>query len=539
MTISRRRFLANSTAAGAATMAAMTFGLPAARAQSADGVISIALASARPNGVNPQQTGLAGGDNWTISQVFQSLSRAEPGTFAVTPEDFQPSLAESWESSEDAKTWTFHLRKGVQFHKGYGEMTADDVLFTYGRQLDPEAVTNGKVLFANIANVEAPDSHTVVFTLKRPDPLFNGSTAVTLPASIISKKAWEEKGEEAFKFDPIGTGPYMVESADDTGVMLTANDQYWEAPAATKNVRVSFIADTTARTLAFASGQVDMIEGVRQPGWIPTMLQRDPNTIIDATKPGSFNHLHIALNKPPLDDLKIRQAIRYAINNEQLAAAFGPELSTPIVGVIASQFAGAVTKDELPEELRYDPDPEKAKALLAEAGYPDGLTIKAFTSQREDYSTIMLMIQEQLRAANITLDLDIIDHNTMHSENRSDKNTLALNSSSFPPVPTQPLLQLLSAAAEVKPDGSGQGNYSHYGVAIPGIDALLEQVQDEPDFDKRIALVKECELQVLRDLPMLGIITLSYVIARNPRIDLGYEVKSGYAYWPLHLAKIV
>lgn len=535
MTISRRRFLANSTAAGAATAAALTFGLPAARAQSAAGTISIALAARAPTGVSPMQTGLTGGDNWAIHQVFQSLVRPDPGTFAVTPDDFRPSLAESWEVSEDSKTWTYHLRKGVQFHKGYGEMTSDDVLFVYQRQLDPDTVTNGKVLFANIESVTAPDATTVVFTLKRPDPLFNGSTAVTLPASIVSKKAFEEKGEEAFNFDPVGTGPYEVQSADETGIMLNAFAEHWDGPAATQNVHVTFIADTTARTLAFASGQVDMIEGVRQPGWIPTMQQRSADTIFDATTPGSFNMLHINLTKAPLDDIRVRQAIRYAINNEQLAGAYGP-LSTPMVGIIASQFAGAVTKDELPEELKYNHDPEKAKALLAEAGHPDGVTIPAFTSQREDYAAIMLMIQEQLRAANINLDLQIIDHATMHAENRLDKNTLALNSSSYPPVPTQPLLQQLHSAAVVKADGTGQGNYSHYGVAIPGVDELIDTAQDEPDFDKRIALIKDVEKKVLTDLPLIGIVTLSYVIARNPRVDVGFPVKSGYAYWPLHLA---
>ena len=175
-----------------------------------------------------------------------------------------------------------------------------------------------------------------------------------------------------------------------------------------------------------------------------------------------------------------------------------------MVGIIAPQFAGAVTKKELPPELQYNYDPKKAKALLAEAGHPNGVTIPCFTSQREDYAALMLMLQEQLRAAGINLDLKIIDHATMHAENRKDRNAVALYSSSFPPVPTQPFLQLLSAAAEVKADGGGAENYSHYGVAMPGIDALIEKAQDEPDFNKRIALIQEIEKQVLRDLPAAG-----------------------------------
>lgn len=534
MALSRRRFLINAGAAGAA--AGIGLHMPAAFAQ--EDVITIALAARTPTGVNPQQTGLTGGDNWAIYQVFNTLVRNPDGRFATRPEEFEPSLAESWESSEDAKTWTYKLRQGVQFHKGYGEMTSEDVLFTFGRQLDPEIVTGGKVNFGNIASVDAPDAYTVVFTLKRPDPLFNGSAISILTASIISKKAFEEKGE-GFNTDPVGTGSYEVESFSETqGISLVAFADHFGEQAATSKVQVSFIADTTARTLAFASGQVDMIEGVRSPGWIPTMQQRSAETIFDATSPGSFNTLHLNLTRGPLDDIRVRQAIRYAIDNEALASAYGP-LAKPMVGIIASEFQGSVTREELPPELQYNYDPEKAKALLTEAGYPDGVEIACYTSQREDYSAIMLMIQEQLRTVGITLALDIIDHTAFHAENRADKNAMPLNSSSYGPVPLNVFLQQVSAPAEVKADGTGQGNFSHYGVAMPGIDDLLTQAQDEPDFDKRTAIVKEIEKKLLTDLPILGIITLSYVIARNPRVDLGFPVQSGFAYWPLNKARRV
>lgn len=535
MILSRRHFLAQGSAIGAAATLGLNVG-STALAQGAP--ITIALASRAPTGLNPQQAGLTGGDSWAIRQIFDTLVKADDGTFGVRPEDFRPCLAESWQSSEDAKTWIYRLRQGVKFHKGYGELTSDDVLFTFGRHLDPKIVTNMKALYSNIESVSAPDKYTVRFNLKRPDPIFNGSVVTTLAANILSRKAFEERGAN-FNMDPIGTGAYQVDNVSQTeGVLLTAFPDYFEGPAVTKTVQISFIADTTARTLAFASGQVDMIEGVRSPGWIPTMRQRAPQTIFDATEPGSFNTIHLNLTRPPLNDLRVRQAIRYAINNEQIAAAFS-RLAAPMVGIIAPQFAGSVKKENLPPELQYNYDVKKAKALLAEAGFPSGVTIPCFTSQREDYAAIMLIVQEQLRAAGINLDLKIIDHATMHAENRKDRNNVALYSSSYPPVPTQPFLQWLSAGAEVKPDSTGGENYSHYGVAMPGIDTLIEKAQDEPDFEKRTALIQDAEKQVLRDLPLLGIITLSYVIARNPRVDIGYPVKSGYAYWPLNRAKRV
>lgn len=521
---------------GAATLAAAR--ADKAQAQAAAQPISIALAARAPSGLSPHQTALTGGDNWATRQCFDWLVKPEDGTFAIRPADFRPSLAESWESSPDARTWTYRLRRGVMFHKGHGEMTSEDVVFSFGRHLDRSIVTNQKALYSNLASVEAVDRYTVRFTTRRPDPLFNGSTITNISSGILCKRAFEERGQ-GYNMDPIATGPWQVESVSPTqGVLFSAFREHFDGVAAWPQLRVGFIADTTARTLAFASGQVDMIEGVRAPGWIPSMRGRMPQAQFDATAPGSFNLLHLNLTRPPLNDLRVRQAIRLAINNEAIAAAY-PGLSVPMVGIIAPQFAGSVRKADLPAELRYEHDQRRARALLAEAGHPNGVTIPCFTSQREDFSSIMLMIQEQLRAVNIRLDMRIIDHATMHAENRRDRNNVALLSSSYPPVPTTPFLHQLHSSAGVKPDMTGGENYSHYGVAMPGIDSLIESAEAEPDFERRIALIHQIERQVLRDLPLLGLVTLSYVIARNPRIDVGFPVRSGPAYWPLNRARRV
>lgn len=534
--INRRQFLSQTALAGSALALATTGSIFPAFAQTES--LTIALAARASNGMSPQQPGIGGADNWVVYQLFNQLVRHPLGKWAMRPEEFEPNLAESWESSEDAKTWTYVLREGVQFHKGYGELTAEDVAFTFGRHVDPAVQTLNKVLYENIESVEAVDPRTVRFTLKQSDPIFNGTCASQITGSILCKRAFEEKGE-GFNTDPIGTGPYQFDSVNQNrGIRLTAFPEHFDGAPATPTIEVSFIADTTARTLAFASGQIDMIEGVRAPGWLQTMQQRNPQTIFDATSPGSFNEFHINLTREPLNDVRIRQAIRYGINNEQIARAFGA-MATPMVGIIAPQFEGSVTKEELPEELRYDYDPERSRALLAEAGFPNGLTIPCFASQREDYATISLMIQEQLRGVGINLDMQIIDHSTFRSDNRLDKNSLSLYSSSFPPVPTQPIQVMLAASAAVKADGTGQENFSHYGVAIEGVDDLMNQAENEPDFDRRIALIKEAEKKILADLPVLGIITLSYVIARNPRVDIGYPVEGGPAYWSLAKARRV
>ncbi len=526
--LNRRKFLELPVAAAALSCAP-------ARAAARDTIV-IALAARAVATLNPSATTL-GADNWACSQIFDTLVAPDNGTFAMTPTEYRPRLAQSWGSSPDAKTWTFRLRGGVLFHKGYGELSADDAAFTFARLIDPKTVASGKVLYENIASVAATDPHTVEFRLKRPDPLFCGSAIFTMSGNIVSRKAFQERGDK-FALDPIGTGPFQVDRVDLVrGVSLSAFRDYFDGAAATPKLEVRYILDTTARTLAFLSGQVDIIEGARTPGWMQSIKQHKPGTIFDGTKPGSVNTLSLNLTRKPLDDLRVRQAIRYAIDNAALAHAYG-EMGGQMWGINPPQFPGAVSDGDLPPELRYAYDPDKAKKLLADAGLGGGVTIPCFTSQREDYSAVMLMVQEQLRRVGIAIDMKIVDHTAMHNDDRRDLNTIAMLSSSYPPVPTQSLQEQLAASSVVKPDGTGGTNYSHYGVAMPGVDDLLRRVFDEPDFAKRMALCQEVERRVLRDLPLLGLITLSYITARNPRIDLGYTVRSGYAYWPLRTATV-
>src|SRR5690606_10213094 len=160
------------------------------------------------------------------------------------------------------------------------------------------------------------------------------------------------------------------------------------------------------------------------------------------------------LTRAPFDNLLVRQALMHAIDREAVAAALAPMGGT-MNGLQPDFFPAGFKKEELPEELQDNYDPEKSRALLAEAGYPDGISFSALCSQREDYSSTMLIVQELIRPAGFNMDLQIIDHTAYHADNRSDKNTLAMHSSSYPPIPTQIYFQQLASASEVKSDGTG------------------------------------------------------------------------------------
>jgi peptide/nickel transport system substrate-binding protein len=524
-----RRLLLGTAAAAAAT------GLwaPALRAAAPD-TLRFASAAGGPRNADPNQT-TQGSDNWACIQMFEYLVLPPDGDFGVRPEDFQPWLAESWTTSEDARTWVFKLRPGVQFHHGYGEMTSDDVVRSFIRARD-EGVS--KANYANIVDAKASGPLEVTITLQNPDPMFLSSTVATNRTMIVSAKAEAELGE-GFQQKAVGTGPYKIDRFDpEKGMYLSRHEGYWGEPGVITNIECLYIADTTARTLALLSGEVDMIEGVRQPGWIPQIQAQKPDLIFDMTVPGSFNTLFFNLDKDPLQNILIRKAIMHGINKQEIVEALTP-MSRMVYTLNPPNYPTGFALEDLPEELRYEYDPDKAKALLAEAGMPDGFNIPVNTSQREDYKSQHLIIQEQLRQIGINIDLTIMDHTAYHATNRENLNTLNINSSSLPPVPLFVYNQYAPSAANMTPDGKGGGNYSHYGVAIPGVDDLLAQMLEATDFEGYIAKGREVELKIQHDLPMAGLPTLSYVVVRNPRIDLGFEVKSGFAFWRFCKAKIV
>jgi len=524
-----RRTLLGTAAAGVA----VSLYAPRLRAAAPD-TLRFASSAGGPRKADPNQT-TQGSDNWHCEQMFEYLARPDDGNFGVNPSDFHPWLAESWTTSDDARTWVFTLRQGVPFHKGYGEMTSEDVAHSFRRAMTLGVSTSN---YVNIADVQPTGKYEVTLTLKNPDPLFLGSTIFTNNVMVVSKKADEEKGE-GFATDPIGTGPYQMDRFDsERGVYLSRFDDYWGEPANIANVECLYIADTTARTLALISGEVDMIEGVRQPGWVPQIQGQKPDLIFDMTVPGSFNTLFFNLSKDPLQNIQIRKAIMHGINKQEIVDALQP-MSRMVYTLNPPNYPTGFALEDLPENLRTEYDPDEARKLLADAGFPNGFRIPVNTSQREDYRSQHLIIQEQLRQIGVEIDLTIMDHTAYHATNRQNLNTLNINSSSLPPVPLYVYTTYASTAANMTDDGKGGGNYSHYGVDMPGVDDMLDAMLQTTTFEDYVAKGREVELKIQEDLPMAGLPTLSYLVVRNPRIDIGFDVKGGYAFWRFCKASIV
>jgi peptide/nickel transport system substrate-binding protein len=151
----------------------------------------------------------------------------------------------------------------------------------------------------------------------------------------------------------------------------------------------------------------------------------------------------------------------------------------------------------------------------------------------------MLMIQEMLRKIGVDMRIRTVDHTAYHTDNLRDQNIFPMNSETTAPVATSLLRTYFASSNEVRKDGKGGRNYSHYGTALPGVDDRIAKILDEPDLQRREAMTREAELKILRDMPAFNALSLSWVFARNPRLDLGFKVHASYAYFTLAKARFI
>ena len=190
--------------------------------------------------------------------MFSGLVRFTPGT--ASPNTIEPDLAENWNSSKDGLEWTFNLRKGVQCHHNFGELTAADIVFSFARAANPKSSSFSSD-FNVFDSVKALDPYTVKITLKNPIPSLLGLITNYHGGNIVCKKAVEEMGEDFLK-RPIGTGPFMFgEYKPQRYLKLVANPKYFRGSPKLNGIMYTYIPSDSARDLAFQAGELDIIYG--------------------------------------------------------------------------------------------------------------------------------------------------------------------------------------------------------------------------------------------------------------------------------------
>ncbi len=309
--------------------------------------------------------------------------------------EFIPAIAESYTLSDDGLTYTFKLKKGIRFHDGK-DCTAKDVKYTYDKLAGLSgAKALSSTLSAELAKVECPDDYTVVFTLKNKD------------AGFLSKAIFSivEKDYEKNATQPIGTGPYkFVQYVKGQKVVLEKNDGYTtiaDRKPKVDRVEFSIMTDENAKLMALKSGDLD-IAGINSSDI--QALGSDFDII-----QGPQNMVQIfALNNKvkPLDNLKVRQAICYAIDKDEIISTVANGAGTKVESFLSPSMA-VYYNDKI---NAYHPDAAKAKELLKEAGYADGftLTVKVPSNYQFHVDTAQV-IKNQLAKVGITLNIQLIE----------------------------------------------------------------------------------------------------------------------------------
>ncbi len=480
--------------------------------------------SARDIGSLDPAFGIGNGDEMPMRQIYNTLVSPPNGALRLGINELQGEIAERWEMSADAKAWTFHLRPGVKWHKGYGEVTSEDVAFTLNRMRDPKTGSQYSANFRLIAAVETPDPLTVIVRLSEPSPFFYAIALMPRYGGWVQcRKAVLELGDR-YALNPVGSGAFeFVSYEPKQKLTLKAFDAYWDGRPAIDRVEMLFLPETSARTLAFIKGDLQWIEAATTPGWQATLKRQMPDVKIAAGRPGGVNTLFLNMTRKPLDNLKVRQAIAHAIDLSVWEKAYG-DLARRMYGITPVGYYGSLTQADVPkEDWPFTFDPARSKALLAEAGLPEGFAIDAFVTEREDYKANMLIIQEQLRKVGIQINLRVVEHSTFHAEIRRDLNSLIVYSSGQPPL-TQVVLSNFYDSRAIVGKPTRNMNFSHFGDVGGNMDAQIVAANQEVDGDKRLAMLKALQIDIMRQVPVVPLPDVAGGWVHSPRVRLGFPV---------------
>jgi peptide/nickel transport system substrate-binding protein len=449
--------------------------------------------------------------------VYEALLRHPPGIVDV--EKLQPALAERWSVGPDKVSWTFHLRKGVQWHEGFGEFTAEDVKYSIERVKDPKVGSPFIKSLDAVESVTVVDPYTVRIRTKKPFPDLPALMVDYQAGNIVSKKAVEKLGKD-IRFHPVGTGPFKFHSYKPReSYTLVANESYWRGKPILQRVIISFVPDDSTRELALRNGEVDAISLPAKQEWIERL--RKGGFEVNLTFPANMFSLHFNLTQKPLNDIRVRRALCHAISREELISFLGKNVAKAEYSPLPSGYVGHTE-----EVARYPYDPAAAKRLLAEAGFPGGFKLSMNISNSNIYLPPMQVIQEQWKKIGVELELKVVDHPTYHQLIRKDANPVVIYGAYRYPLTGDAYLTQFYHSDAIVGKKTAIINFSHYGEAIPGIDKYLDEARFELDMKKQKTLWEKAQKQIMEDAVCFPLLTRLYAMAKGKHLDLGFEQKS-------------
>ncbi|KXK60659.1 hypothetical protein AWW66_17750 [Micromonospora rosaria] len=403
-------------------------------------------------------------------QIYESLVQSYRG-------EIKPAIAESWEQSADGLTITFTLRDNAYFHSGR-KVTAADVKYSIERIKDPATRAPRARSYEGITSVEAVDERTAVFTLAKPNAAIL-TLLSTAASSVVDKSVVDAEGGLNGDVDG-GSGPFKLASrVTGQAIKLDKHDRYWESGVPyLDGLDFSFNPDDNARAAAVRSGTVDFL-------WRPAPEFIDALKRDEALKwyggSGSLSlHLRLNTSKAPYDDVKVRQAIFLALDRQEILnvanSGFGTALNA---GYLPPDRYGALT-----EPVYGQPDIEKAKTLLTEAGYPDGFEAKLMVIATSAFQVRSAEVeQQQLAKIGIRVTIESVESTIADTRTKSGDFDMYQSGFGLTYDPDERF-----TASFLANGGLNYGNWSD-----PEYENLVVQARSELDKDKRAALYQQAE----------------------------------------------
>jgi peptide/nickel transport system substrate-binding protein len=403
----------------------------------------------------------------SLSPIYQPLVELSANL------SLRPDLATSWSVSGDGLVWTFTLRHGVLFHNGR-ELTSADVRFSINRILDPKTGARGRADLSLIESIATPDKYTVQFKLKSPFGVFPNKLATTYQA-IVPPEAVDSATDQVAK--PIGTGPFRYEEwKTNDHLSATRWDRYWEPDKPyVDRIVVKPVPDETVRLTALQTGDIMITTDVPQARIEGLFKQPSPDYVIRLNRGGAGQGV-IALNTrhKPLDNIKVRQAIAFAINKQELVEAAFRGWGRPVNQNFPPSSPWYLSVKDRTQDLT------QAKQLLAEAGLPGGFKATMIVGNGYGLAAVAQVFQAEVQRIGVNLDLQVYDIPTW-SQRFTGGDYDFVNTGFF---------------AKVDPDDAyyrylhtNGGAWAIGGfISDPALDQLLDQARSVSDREKQRAL---------------------------------------------------
>ncbi len=409
--------------------------------------------------------------------------------------EFYGVLAESWEFQ--GKKWVFRLRKGIRFHDGT-PFTAKDVVYSINRiKTDKKSLQRSN--FADVTELQAADDHTVIVTTEVPNAVFLDRLHNRF---MISKNAADKYGEEADQ-RAIGTGPYKFVSWQRGGnLVLTRHDDYWGPKPAIKEVVLRKVGEAAGRVAGLLAGQGDVINNVPVDE-IPR-LEQNPRVRVEKVEGLRMYFLALNPGHKPFDNKLVRQAFNYAVDPTAIIKYIYEGNGFVMNGPLSSNVIGYD-----PNIKRYPYDPKRAKELLAQAGYPNGVEVKLYFSpdRYPKAREVCQVIADQLSKAGVKTELVSQEFVIFWGQEGVNGGKLPFYYVGRPAIDADTVYDQYFRSGTTK-----RVDYKN-----PEFDRLIDEEQRTGDPKKRMAILQQASRILMEDVPLVPLYTLAeiYGVARN------------------------